>query len=91
MQNRKTDAETRALKLATIYAVMCGANVPTSVLHAAVRNGTIASTPKGRIVKQSFARFLEREGYFKSAASFRCQFGLTERAAGKIEYRSFLQ
>ena len=103
MQNRKTDAETRALKIATIYAVMCGANVPTSVLHAAVRNGTIERTPRGRIVKQSFARFLERLGYVGAAASFRRQYGLilspkdrmlldtagTKRAAEKIEYRSF--
>ncbi len=102
MQNRKTDAETRALKLATIYAIMCGANVPTPVLHAAVRNGTIARTPQGRIVKQSFARFLERLGYVGAAASFRHKYGLKleardrmllgavpERAAEKIEYRSF--
>ena len=76
MQNRKTDAETRAIKTATIYAIMCGANVPTAVLHAAVRNGTIARTPKGRIHKHSFAIFLERLGYVGAAASFRRQYGL---------------
>ena len=103
MQNRKTDAETRALRIATIYAIMCGANVPTAILHAAVRRGEILRTPKGRIDKHSFARFLERLGYIGAAASFRRQYGLilspedrmlldaagTKRAAEKIEYRSF--
>ena len=101
--HKDTDAEKRALKMATIYATICGANVPTSVLYAAVRNGTIARTAKGKIDKHSFARFLERLGYVGAAASFRRQYGLilspqdrmlleaasTERAAEKIEFRSF--
>lgn len=103
MQNRKTDTETRALKMATIYAAICGANVPAPILHAAVQRGTIARTAKGKIDKYSFARFLERLGYVGAAASFRRQYGLilkpqermlleavsTKSAVEKIAFRSF--